>query len=182
MQEEQTWWQQLQRGDYEGLRCLYEAYQDDLLSVAAGLLVDRSSAEDCVHDVFVTMAGSAAGLQLHGTARAYLVTCVANRARYLLRRRKYTAPVSSERLAEICVVTDGAPARTAMDREQAARLYEALSLLPYEQREIIVLHLLGSLTFQEIARQIGLSINTAQSRYRYGIEKLRAILNAGAER
>ncbi len=182
MQEEQTWWQQLQRGDFEGLRRLYEAYQDDLLSVAVGLLVDRSSAEDCVHDVFVTMAGSAAGLQLHGTVKAYLVACVTNRARYLLRRREYTAPVSSQHLAEMCVVTDGASARAAMDREQATRLYEALSQLPYEQREVIVLHLLGSLTFQEIAKQIDLSINTAQSRYRYGIEKLRAILTAGAER
>ncbi len=58
----------------------------------------------------------------------------------------------------------------------------ALAELPYEQREVIVLHQHGALTFEEISRQLVLSINTVQSRYRYGLDKLRAQLNAGAER
>ncbi len=72
--------------------------------------------------------------------------------------------------------------QTAIDREEAARLYEALAQLGYEQREVIVLHLHGQLIFGQIAQQLDLSINTVQSRYRYGLEKLRALLNAGAER
>jgi len=48
--------------------------------------------------------------------------------------------------------------------------------LPVEQREVITLHLHAGLTFREIALQLGLSINTVQSRYRYGIEKLRTLL------
>jgi DNA-directed RNA polymerase specialized sigma24 family protein len=50
--------------------------------------------------------------------------------------------------------------------------------LPAEQRQAVVLHVLGSLRFREIAHQTGESINTIQSRYRYGIRKLRSLLNS----
>ena len=44
-------------------------------------------------------------------------------------------------------------------------------------RQVVVLHVLGSLRFREIARQTGDSINTIQSRYRYGLAKLLSLLN-----
>ena len=55
---------------------------------------------------------------------------------------------------------------------------DVLGRLPYEQREIIVLHLHQEMRFREIAEALGVSINTVQSRYRYGPEKLRSILNS----
>ncbi len=54
MQEDQKWLQQLQRGEPEGLHRIYDRYKDDLVTIAAGLLVDRASAEDCLHDVSST--------------------------------------------------------------------------------------------------------------------------------
>lgn len=55
-------------------------------------------------------------------------------------------------------------------------MFRALAELPVEQREVITLHLHAEMTFREIALQLGHSINTVQSRYRYGIEKLRTLL------
>ena len=46
-----------------------------------------------------------------------------------------------------------------------------------DQRQVIALHVLGSLRFREIAQQTGVSINTVQSRYRYGLAKLQSLLN-----
>jgi len=66
--------------------------------------------------------------------------------------------------------------------EKLRQLAEALATLPYEQREVIVLHVKGGLTFHRIAGIQGASINTIQSRYRYGIEKLRSLLNGEVER
>jgi RNA polymerase sigma-70 factor (ECF subfamily) len=63
-----------------------------------------------------------------------------------------------------------------MAADEAAQLGRALKRLPDEQCEIIVLHLQGGLTFKAIAGALGLSINTVQSRYRYGLEKLRDLL------
>ena len=45
-----------------------------------------------------------------------------------------------------------------------------------------VMHLHSGLTFNDIARESSVSINTIQSRYRYGLEKLRSILNGGMQR
>lgn len=182
MQEDRIWLEQMQRGEAEGLRHIYEKYKDDLLTVAAGLLADRASAEDCLHDVFVHLATNAAGLRLLSALKGYLITCVVNRARDLLRRNRRMEPGSLAEIAEMPAASAACAAQIAIDREETVRVYETLAQLPYEQREVIVLHLHGPLTFQEIAQELVLSINTVQSRYRYGLEKLRALLNAGAER
>ena len=60
-------------------------------------------------------------------------------------------------------------------RETAMALQSALKSLPDEQREVVVLKIWGQLTFEEAAAVIGISPNTAASRYRYGLEKLKDI-------
>jgi len=63
-------------------------------------------------------------------------------------------------------------------RQEAA---QALGELPPEQRAVVHLKLWEGLTFEEIARVLDLSPNTAASRYRYGIDKLRARLRRWVE-
>jgi len=69
------------------------------------------------------------------------------------------------------------PQYLATNRELAAQLDTAMAELPDEQREILVLHLESKLPFREIAQLKKISINTAQSRYRYGLDKLRLSLD-----
>jgi RNA polymerase sigma-70 factor (ECF subfamily) len=73
------------------------------------------------------------------------------------------------------------PDRRLIADEGARQVHGALGQLPYEQREVFVLHVQGDLTFREIAALAGASINTVQSRYRYGMEKLRSLLNSEFE-
>jgi len=164
------------RGSKDALRRLYEKYKDDLLGLAVTLLRDRSLAEDVVHDVFVSFARMAGGFTLSGTLRGYLSTCVANCARDR-NRLKSRLDVGLEAAEDVGTDSDD-PIEYAADSEEAQRLQEVLERLPYEQREIIVLHLHQQMRFREIAEALGISINTVQSRYRYGLEKLRSILNS----
>ena len=53
-----------------------------------------------------------------------------------------------------------------------------MAVLPYEQREAVILHIQGGMKFREIAKLQGVSDKTAQSRFRYGFTKLRSILNS----
>ena len=69
------------------------------------------------------------------------------------------------------------PLETLVCNEQLETLSGALAELPFEQREILMLHLHGQMTFRAIAKARQISTNTAKSRYRYGIDKLRSILN-----
>ena len=61
--------------------------------------------------------------------------------------------------------------------DRANRLEEAVVQLPSEQREVVVLKIWGGLTFAQIAEQLEVPANTAASRYRYALTKLRETLN-----
>jgi len=164
------------RGSKDALKMIYEKYKDDLLGLAITLLRDRSLAEDVVHDVFVSFAGTTGSFQLSGTLKGYLSTCVANAARdrNRLRSRRDVGLDAAEAMQS----DSDDPVEYAIDSEQSGRLTQLLGRVAYEQREVIVLHLHQEMRFKEIAEALGISINTAQSRYRYGLEKLRSIINS----
>lgn len=164
------------RGDTAALCRIYEKHRDGLLKVAAALLHDQSGVEDVLHDVFVEFARTTGRFELKGSLKGYLAICVANRARDRNRtvRRRSAASLDGARPNP---VDAGSPEDTAMTRELAEKMDAALAQLPDEQRETIVLHLQSKLRFREIARLQGISVNTAQSRYRYGLDKLRSSLN-----
>ncbi len=163
------------RGSKDALNRLYEKYKDDLLGLAVSLLRDRSAAEDVVHDVFVSFAATTGKFRLNGTLKGYLSTCVANRARDTNRLKRGKA-VELAAAAGVSTASDG-PIECAAGREQSRKLLDLLARLPYEQREVVVLHLHHGMRFREISKALGLSINTVQSRYRYGLDKLRSIVN-----
>lgn len=164
------------RGSKDALKMIYEKYKDDLLGLAITLLRDRSLAEDVVHDVFVSFAGTTGAFQLSGTLKGYLSTCVANTARDRNRSRSRRDVGLEATEAMNCASDD--PVEQAIDSEQSGRLMRLLGLIAYEQREVIVLHLHQGMRFKEIAEALDISINTAQSRYRYGLEKLRSIISS----
>ena len=75
-------------GSSSALAQIYRKYADRLLTLAIALLRDVNAAEDVVHDVFVKFAAANGSFRLRGSLRSYLATCVANRARDVLRRRR----------------------------------------------------------------------------------------------
>ena len=164
------------RGDPAALCRIYEKYRDGLLKVAAALLNDRSSVEDVLHDVFLDFARTTGRFRLRGSLKGYLSICVANRARDMNRTGRRRSAVSLEQMDVHPPAGDG-PQYLATNRELAAQLDTAMAELPDEQREILVLHLESKLPFREIAQLKEISINTAQSRYRYGLDKLRLSLD-----
>jgi RNA polymerase sigma-70 factor (ECF subfamily) len=163
-------------GSRDALCRIYEKYKNNLLALAVTLSNDVSLGEDVVHDVFVSFAQSAARLELRGNLKSYLSTCVANRVGKL--KRIESQRLDSQAETEVARRRSGRPDELAMSDEALCRVGDALAQLPYEQREAILLHLHSGLTFKEIARSQKMSINTVQSRYRYGLQKLRSLLNS----
>jgi RNA polymerase sigma-70 factor (ECF subfamily) len=163
------------RGSKDALRRIYEKYKDDLLGLAITLLRDRSLAEDVVHDVFISFAGTVGSFHLSGTLKGYLSTCVANSARD--RNRLRSSRNAESGVVEAVGSNSNGPIENAIGTEESSELQDLLARLPYEQREVIVLHLHHDMRFREIAKALGISINTVQSRYRYGLDKLRSIVN-----
>jgi RNA polymerase sigma-70 factor (ECF subfamily) len=164
------------RGSKDALRRIYEKYKDDLLGLAITLLRDRSLAEDVVHDVFVSFAGATGTFHLSGSLKGYLSTCVANSARD--RNRLRSGRSVGPDVVEAAGSDSDGPMEQVIGREESDELQDLLARLAYEQREVIVLHLHHGMRFREIAEALGVSINTVQSRYRYGLDKLRSIIHS----
>lgn len=162
-------------GSKDAMCRIYLKHKDYMLTLAKGLLGEQAEAEDVVHDVFVAFARSAGRFQLTGSLRGYLATCVSNLARDKIRARK-RKPAILDSVDPVISDSDN-PEQHAAEKEELMRLRLAMSQIPYEQREAVMLHLKGGMKFREIARLQGVSLSTTHGRYRYGMDKLRSLLN-----
>jgi RNA polymerase sigma-70 factor (ECF subfamily) len=144
------------------VRALYEQHGRVLLAYAFTLLPDRSSSEDVLHQVFVRLLQG--GVTISGPPAHYLYRAVRNTA--LNYRRSHAR--------EIELPADGRWLESPPGMGDVGLALEtALKELPQEQREVIVLRVWGQMTFEEAAAALEISTNTAASRYRYGLAKLR---------
>jgi RNA polymerase sigma-70 factor, ECF subfamily len=162
-------------GSLDALRRIYQKYRDYLLTLAMAMVNNTATAEDVVHDVFVSFAQSEAQFRLHGSLRAYLATCVVNRVRDRMRARKHQGQTLD---AEMSLESDFDPPDGRLLSDERSKLVaRALARLPEEQRETIALHLNGQLKLRDVARLQNVPLTTVRGRYRHGIDKLRSILN-----
>ena len=166
------------RGDKDSMCRIYGKYKNYLLTLAKGLVGEQTTAEDIVHDVVVKFANAVGQFQLTGNLKGYLATCVSNLARDKIRER--TRQNKALESAEIIVRDSKNPEQSAIDSEELLQLRLAIRQIPYEQREVVILHLKGGMKFREIAGLKGVSVGTVHGRYRYGLDKLRSLLNSEA--
>ena len=162
-------------GDKDALRQIYTKYKDILFMIAMSLLNESNAAEDVMHDVFVSFTRNISSFHLYGSLKNYLITCVLNRSRDMLRSKMYR--VVEIKRTNPAISDDSSPLQQVMDREQMDLLEEAMTKIPVQQREVVTLHLQGDLKFKEIADIQKISVSTVQGRYRYGLEKLKSILD-----
>ncbi len=162
--------------DPQALRQIYLCYKDDLLGLALALVHDRAEAEDIIHEVFTQLIASFGQLCIDRSVKGYLLTATANTARNRIARRSRQATLEPEISARIDSSTRQ-PDQALIIDEESGLLINALAQLPYEQRETITLRHYSRMTLRQIAEMRHESVNTVQGRYRYGIQKLRSLLN-----
>ena len=162
--------QSLAAGDPEAFAALYDRLAPRLVNTARTMTGSIADAEDTVHDPFVALARGRNRLATVADLDAYVFTmlrhAVGKRRRRSAIDRRAVDRIAAERHA---AGRDVVPPDPGSDDDLAA----AVASLPGEQREVIALKIDGGLTFAEIAAVTGTSPNTAASRYRYALEKLR---------
>ncbi len=169
------------QGSPEALCGIYLKYRRYLLKIAIALLHDMSDAEDAVQDVFLGLVKSAQTLRPSGSLKAYLRTCLVNRIRNKRRDDQVRSAVDLGQAGTLASVQQSSQQWVIL-AEEAVRISNALARIPFEQREVIVLHLYGEMTFRQIARLQDVSMKTIQSRYRYGLDKLRPLFESEVEK
>jgi RNA polymerase sigma-70 factor, ECF subfamily len=141
----------------------YRAKTAALLLYGRALGLSHGEAEDVLHETFLALMRLA---DFPREAENYFVRSFRNRALNSKRSlwRRLTRELESLRWFERS--TDDDPAIEAVMRE--------LSILPMEQREVIVLKIWNRFTFEEIGGLLEISPNTAAGRYRYGLQKIKS--------
>jgi RNA polymerase sigma-70 factor, ECF subfamily len=162
----------LAAGDERAFASLYDRFAGRMYRVALRILGRREDAEDVVQDVFLAVVRSRERLNNVSDLTAYLFASLRRAAGRLALRRAQAPQISQLTVDEAAAPIE----QPAPDSPDCHQLRQAIRLLPSEQREVIALRLDGELTFAQIAQIMGGSINTAASRYRYALEKLRTLL------
>ncbi len=150
------------------IEVLYRQHGAALLLFASAISGDRGRAQDALHQVFLKVIENGS-LGQAIDKKSYLFACVRN------------AVLNDAKLQDRSMPLDVDSAWfSPPDRDYAGErnLRRALGDLPKDQREVIVLHVWGDLTFSEIGELLGVSSNTAASRYRYALAKLRGSMFA----
>jgi len=155
----------------QDLERLYDEHAQALFAFLLNFTRNEADTRDLLQELFVKLARQPSLMEGVREERAFLLRLGHNAAIDLMRRRGRREGLFEQVAAELEMVF--APAGDPDEQAFRRALSEALAELPAEQRAVVHLKLWEGLTFELIARTLGLSPNTAASRYRYGLDKLR---------
>lgn len=158
------------------LERLYDEHAQALFAFLLNLTRDMEDTRDLLQDLFVKLGRQPGLLRGARDERAFLLRMAHNAALDLIRRRASRERRAAAAAAEAAATSPFLPASDPDEEAFRAALAAALTDLPPEQRAVVHLKLWEDLTFEQIAATLGIPLNTAASRYRYGIDKLRARL------
>ena len=155
--------------NHENWKSCFSEIGPGLLLFARQWTRSASDAEDIVQEAFVKF------WRRHHRIdnRALLYATVRSIALDFIRRDKRRARREATVFADADSTVE--PQFEWEDEAQSA-LAAAVSCLPHDQREVLVLKIWNELTFSEIADALGISQNTAASRYRYALANLKKSL------
>ena len=142
---------------------------------------DAETAEDIMQDAFLRAVSNADALSPVQDLAAWIFSAMRNRLIDLWRaqgtKRKAGAIDISEEILENVAVEAGLDPYDQLERsEMFAALEVAIEALPVPQREVIRAQAMGEVGFKELAKSMGVSIDTLMARKRYALRKLAVAL------
>ena len=174
-------------GNLEAFNSLVERYQAAVFTLCLRLLGERQAAEDAAQEAFIS--GYRAISQFHeGNVKAWLLRIASNECKDELRRRsRKDAGASLDAMLE----NDDGPTEVPdpaagigelLERKElGAEIQRLLMLVPFDQRQAVVLCDLYGYRYEEVAEMTGASSGTVKSRIHRGREKLRQLIEANPE-
>jgi RNA polymerase sigma-70 factor (ECF subfamily) len=153
---------------------LYDEYSQPLYAFLLNLTRDENDTRDLLQDIFIKLARDPKLLSGVRDERAFLIRLAHNAAIDMMRRRGTRDKTREQFTAES--ISPFAPTNDPDEQTFRSALADALAKLPAEQRAAVHLKLWEGLTFEQIAEMLDIPPNTAASRYRYGLDKLRECL------
>jgi RNA polymerase sigma-70 factor (ECF subfamily) len=171
----------LQSGDLGALGILYERHKTKVYRTALAITRDPTTAEDVLQDCFLRMYEYSHSIDGSLPLQPWLYRVTANLAFNLSRRRKRWQAALDEMIYWLTGPILRSPEWQAEKSDAREKMMHAISLLSINQRIVIVLYYLNSLSVKEIASILDCPVGTVKSRLYHGRENLRRRLEARYE-
>ena len=174
-EREKTWITEFLAGDRSAFDRLVLRYQDNVFNLCCRMLGDRQDADDCAQEVFVKAYRSLDRFRFDSAFSTWLYSIAVNTCRNYLKsaafrfRRKIVrldATDGTEGSDGLSDVADPGPSALAQmeQRERELLVQKAVSALPRDVREVIVLRDIEGLPYEDIARITGYNPGTVKSK------------------
>ena len=172
METDQRLMQRVARGDEAAFAELVQRVGGRLLAVAGRLLGSRQDAEDAVQRALLQCFTGAPGYQPRWAVSTWLYRILTNVCVDELRRRSTRGAHAEHSAADVALEpsSNHRPPGAYMD------LHRALERVPREARILLALRYVDGLSYGELARIRGISVNTVKSQLARGKSLLRAEL------
>ena len=167
-------------GDADAFAALYARHKGGLFRIVLRSVKDRAAAEELFQEVWMKLIDARARYVPQAKFSTYLYAIAHNRMIDHWRRQGLaTVSLDEDEAPEPPGPDSMQPEQRAELNQSTQRLLAALSALPLLQREAFLLHEESGLSVAEIAAVTGIGLETAKSRLRYAIAKLREVLADG---
>jgi len=168
-------------GDAGAFEALYARHRGGVFRYVLRQVGFRAAAEEVFQEIWTRIIAARGRYRVEARFATFLYIVAHNCVIDHFRSRPPLHLVSfdddpDEKAAAVPGPEQEQPERIVARRQTARRLLRALALLPDQQREAFLLHEEGDLTLEEIAEVTGVGRETAKSRLRYALVKLRAEL------
>jgi len=173
-------------GDADAFRALVVRYQRKVYAVALGIVKDPDLAWDVAQDAFVRAHQGLASFKGESAFTTWLFRIASHLAIDAIRKEKIgrrddVDDVDEAALAEggegiLATALGSNPQETALRRELADHMTDALAQLPPAHRTILVLREVEGLSYEELAKRLGIPKGTVMSRLFHARKKMQALL------
>jgi RNA polymerase sigma-70 factor (ECF subfamily) len=171
---------QLQSGSLDALGKLYDNHNKMVYRTALAITGDTDVAADLMQDVFLRLHRFAARIEPDRPLEPWLYRVTANLSYSWVKRRRWLCHL--EDIAEwFAGEKKRNPHHLAEAEEESRRISKAISILPVQQRIVVVLYYINDLSLQEIADILDVPLGTVKSRLHYGRRLLKKHLDFEGE-
>jgi RNA polymerase sigma-70 factor (ECF subfamily) len=169
-------------GELRAFETLYSRHRAALYRYLVRQARDGEIANDLFQEVWSRVIANRARYEPRAKFRTFLFTlaynCFIDHCRRV-KARPGGPGIEDADAADLLPADEDARPEAVLERDECSRCYRAaLASLPAEQRDVYLLHEESGLSLEEIARVTGVGAETAKSRLRYAVGKLKAALAA----
>ncbi|MDI6758600.1 MAG: sigma-70 family RNA polymerase sigma factor [Candidatus Omnitrophota bacterium] len=162
MEEDNALIKQFVEGDVKGFEMLVKKYQNRVLNIVYSLLGQDRESEDILQEVFIKVYNSLRAFNAKAQFSTWLYRISVNTTYDFLRKRKHF--VSEEKMQDISTKPQEGTAEILHTKEREELLHKSLEALPFKYRTAVVLKDIEGLGYLQIAKILGCSIGTVESR------------------